>query len=185
MPERAPGRANPPKARGLMRSRAPRRGNHTAGTFFMAPITDENEDTSLEDDFRSIRRPHTHWLLRQSGRSSGGQELKGRAQGDTNWRLDTGKPRKVHVDGAGAGREGLKADWRPLWWSRLGTEAGLGCAWPRRLLGPPTPDDLDRLPQPALDLAPVAHLAVPVVDPVLRRLLREMAMPFGDLGVAR
>ena len=54
----------------------------------------------------------------------------------------------------------------------------------RRLLGPPTPDDLDRLPQPALDLAPVAQLAVPVVDPVLRRFLREMAMPFGDLGVA-
>src|SRR5262249_39430738 len=53
------------------------------------------------------------------------------------------------------------------------------------LLGPPTPDDLNRLPQPALDLALVAHLAVPVVDPVLRRLLREMAMPFGDLGVAR
>jgi hypothetical protein len=43
----------------------------------------------------------------------------------------------------------------------------------------------DRLPQPALDLAPVAHLAVPAVDPVLRQLLREMAMPFGDLGVAR
>ena len=61
----------------------------------------------------------------------------------------------------------------------------LGCAWPRRFLGPPTPDDLDRLPQPALDLAPVAHLAVSVVDPVLRWLLREMAMPFGDLGVAR
>src|SRR5262249_11614360 len=45
-------------------------------------------------------------------------------------------------------------------------------------------DDLDRLPEPAFDVASATHQAVPVLDPVLWRLLRELAMPFGDPGIA-
>jgi hypothetical protein len=47
------------------------------------------------------------------------------------------------------------------------------------------PDCLDRLPEPALDIALAEQQTAFVADPVAGRLLRELAMPFSDGGVTR